>query len=339
MTADPEIPVPPSQYGGIERIVDLLTSALALRGHSVHLCANASSANGYLRCKLPGATSHGVLDTIKNTVAISNHYRKYGPFDLVHSFGRMAYTVPFLLSGTPVLQSYQRAVTASRTKRAIAAARGPLAFSACSRSCASTGQSGGGSWHVIYNGVELKRYPFQATVPPDGPLVFLGRIEPIKGAHHAIKAALTADRTLIIAGNHHNSGPQHEYFRKEILPFCDGQRVQFVGPVDDTQKATLLGSAAALLFPIQWEEPFGIVMTEALACGTPVIAFRRGAVPEVVEHRKTGFLCDNVGEMVSAIEALHTIDRSNCRQAVESRFSSEVITTQYEDLYRKLLAV
>ncbi len=267
-------------------------------------------------------------------------YFKHVPHvDIVHSFGRFLYTIPFLLTGQAVVHSYQRAITPSSIHRARILARGPLAIVACSQSCASSAGSTASANHVIPNGVPLDRYTFQATVPDNGPLVFLGRVEQIKGAHQAITVARRTGRDLIIAGTHDTHGPHADYFREHVAARCDGTQISYVGPVTDAQKNKLLGRAAALLFPIEWEEPFGIVMAEALACGTPVIAFRRGAVPEVVEHGKTGFICENADEMVSAIGALHTIDRSNCRQAAESRFSGEVITTQYEDLYRKLLSV
>lgn len=336
--ADPEIPVPPTHYGGIERIVDFLARGLLSEGHDVHLCANKVSSSKALACALPGNSSLKFSDTVTNMVAVWQHFRDHRPFDLVHSFSRLAYTLPFLIAGVPVLQSYQRHITASRVKLATLIARGAISFSACSQSCAGTGRSARTPWNIIYNGVDVRRFPFQQTVPDDAPLVFVGRIERIKGVHHAISAALETGRKLIIAGTHADTGEHFKYFKERVLSFCDGEQIRFIGPVNDRQKAQLLGNAAALLFPIEWEEPFGIVMVEALACGTPVIAFRRGAVPEVIDDGQTGYICDTADDMNRAIKVLTRIDRSLCRAVVEARFSSDVIVSRYEDLYRRLIA-
>ncbi|HAH20018.1 MAG TPA: glycosyl transferase, partial [Candidatus Omnitrophica bacterium] len=133
----------------------------------------------------------------------------------------------------------------------------------------------------MYHGVELEEYKYNAN--PDGKyLVFLGRLCRIKGVHTAIDAAKAVNQQLKIAGTVASSGADLEYFKNEVEPRIDGKQIQYIGPVDDRQKSELLAQASALLFPIEWEEPFGLVMIEAMACGTPVIAFRRGAVPEIV---------------------------------------------------------
>jgi glycosyltransferase involved in cell wall biosynthesis len=187
----------------------------------------------------------------------------------------------------------------------------------------------------VYNGVRLSDYQLQVETGPDAPLVFLGRFEHIKGAHNAIALAKATGRRLILAGN---VPPEHsEYFRTQVEPHL-GPRIEYVGPMDDAMKNTLLGQAAALLMLIEWEEPFGIVMAEALACGTPVIGFRRGAVPEVVDHGVTGFVCDTLGEASEAVLRLRELERRDCRASCERRFSSEVIVDAYEALYRDLMA-
>jgi len=214
--------------------------------------------------------------------------------------------------------------------------RGTLSFTACSRNCAD---SGGrlGNWHVIYNGVPLERYDFVDEVPEDAPLVFLGRLERCKGPHHAVAVARQTGRRLVLAGNAPTQGEEAEYCRTHVLAHCDGRQIEYVGPVDDAGKNRLLGRAAALLFPIDWEEPFGIVMVEALACGTPVIAFPRGAVPEVLTDGLNGCLCRDADEMAAAVGRCRFLSRATCRQTVEQRFSAGVIVSQYESLYRSLL--
>jgi glycosyltransferase involved in cell wall biosynthesis len=190
-------------------------------------------------------------------------------------------------------------------------------------------------WRVIHNAVDVARYRFSPAVAADAPLVFLGRIEAIKGPHLAIDIARRSGRRLVIAGN---VSPEHQgYFDQHVRPLIDGYRVEYIGPVDDSQKSELLSSAAALLMPILWEEPFGIVMAEALACGTPVVGLRRGAVPEVVDEGVTGFVRDTPDELVDAVAAVAGLDRPACRRAAEQRFSAEMLVDAHEALYRDVL--
>jgi glycosyltransferase involved in cell wall biosynthesis len=193
-----------------------------------------------------------------------------------------------------------------------------------------------GRWHLVPNGVALGTYAFSAEVPADAPLVFLGRIEAIKGVHLAIEAARRAGRKLLLAGN---VAPEHRmWFEAHIAPHIDGDWVRYVGPVGDAQKCALLGSAAVLLMPVLWEEPFGIVMAEAMACGTPVIGFRRGAVPEVVADGETGFVVDTVADMAAAVGRLPAVSRAACRARVERLYSDTAVTEGYLRLYTELMA-
>jgi glycosyltransferase involved in cell wall biosynthesis len=162
--------------------------------------------------------------------------------------------------------------------------------------------------------------------------MFLGRLEAVKGAHNAIAIARGAKRRLVIAGNKVQGEEGSAYFDRHIAPYLDGEEVVWVGPVDDAQKSALLGSAAALLMPIEWEEPFGIVMAEALACGTPVIGFSRGSVPEVVQDGVNGYLCRTVEEAVAAVGRLSLIDRVAVRSGCEAHFGDRVLVDAYEHL-------
>jgi glycosyltransferase involved in cell wall biosynthesis len=193
-----------------------------------------------------------------------------------------------------------------------------------------------GNWVMIPNGVPLARYNFRQSVAPDAPLIFLGRIEEIKGPHLAIEIARRSGRRLIIAGNIPDE--KRSWVESNVLAHVDGDRVRYVGPVDDDQKNALLGEAAAFLMPILWEEPFGIVMAEAMACGTPVIGLRRGAVPEVVEDGVTGFVCDDVDGLVSAVEKLKSINRIDCRKIIEDVYSDNQIVSRYEARYYQLIS-
>jgi glycosyltransferase involved in cell wall biosynthesis len=176
---------------------------------------------------------------------------------------------------------------------------------------------------------------FEFNPQPKDYLFFLGRISPEKGPLKAIKAAKLAKKRLLIAAK--IDPVDKEYFQKKVKPLLDGRQIKYIGEVGKKRKVQLLKNALALLAPIQWEEPFGLFMTEAMACGTPVIAFKRGSVPEIVKNGKTGFVVKNIQEMVRAIKKINQIDRKKCRERVIKKFSVEVMTTGYEKVYYKLL--
>jgi glycosyltransferase involved in cell wall biosynthesis len=334
LTVDPEIPVPPRHYGGIERIVDLLGRGLTARGHRVTLFAHPESEVPCERVAWEGRSSASRRDTLANAWQLHRYARRERP-DVVHSFARLAYLLPLLPRHVAKVQSYQRAVTPRSVRWGQRLARrGTLSFTACSRSCASS-CGGVGLWEVIYNGVPLDRYQPAESVPADAPLVFLGRLERVKGPHHAVAVARRTGRRLLLAGTVPTGGDEHDYCKAEVLAHCDGRQVEYVGPVDDRQKNELLRCAAALLFPIEWEEPFGIVMAEALACGTPVLAFPRGAAPEVVAPGVNGFLCRSAGEMAEAVSRLPELSRAACRRTAAERFSADVIVGHYEAAYHR----
>ncbi len=339
LTVDPEIPVPPKHYGGIERIVDMLVRGLIAKGHQITLFAHPDSTAPCQVMGWEGRSSSSRVATWLNMRQLVRFLRRADPArTVVHSFARLAYLLPVLPRPLAKVQSYQRPVTPRSVRWGDRLSRGTLTFTACSRWCAGTA-NGAGRWEVIYNGVPTERYNFVGSVPQNAPLVFLGRLERIKGPHHAITVARKTGRKLLIAGNVPTGGVEYEYCQHEVLAHCDGKQIEYIGPVDDRQKNHLLGQAAALLFPIEWDEPFGIVMTEALACGTPVLAFPRGAVPEVVEHGVNGFLCTDTTDMAECVARLPLISRDSCRGAAERRFSDAVIVGEYERLYRQLLTV
>jgi glycosyltransferase involved in cell wall biosynthesis len=324
--------VPPTHYGGIERIVDMLARGLSERGHAVTLFAHPDSACPVSKVAWSGRSSRAPLDTLRNTVTLARHVATGGA-DIVHSFARVAYLGPLLPFAIPKLMSYQRAISPRTTGLAHRLARGTLEFSAISHSMVRRADPAG-RWHVVPNGVSLATYLFRATVPPDAPLMFLGRVEAIKGPHLAIEAALLAGRRLVVAGNIPDE--HREWFEATIAPHVDGDRVRYQGPVDDAQKCALLGGAAALLMPVAWEEPFGIVMAEAMACGTPVIGFNRGAVPEVIAEGATGYVVDTVAEMAAAVAGLPAISRAACRARVERLYSDTALIERYLQLYTEL---
>lgn len=331
ITADPFIPVPPSNYGGIERIIDFLALGLVKNGHEVLLVANENSKVDVPLLKYPKQTT-GIFNHYQNVKTI-HQIKQFKP-DVIHSFSRLAYLLPFLNSSVQKVMSYQREPTINQIVNANRIFRkGTLSFTGCSNYI--TNQiSPFAKAATVYNGVEMSTYTHQLNVDANAPLVFLGRIEPIKGTHIAIQVAKQANRKLVIAGNIPEA--YQTYFDNEIKPHLNSDIV-YIGQANDEQKNKLLGSAAALLMPILWNEPFGIVMAEALACGTPVIGFARGAVLEVVKHQVNGFTCNNTDEMVNFISDIKNIDRNKVRIDCESRFSAEVIVSNYLKVYQNAL--
>lgn len=333
LTADPELPVPPVHYGGIERIIDMLARGLEARAHRVTLLARNGSASAGTLVTWPGERSQSRADTVRNAVTLTRAAAA-GQVDLVHSFSRLAYLTAILPWRLPKLMTYQRAIAPRTVRSAHRLSRGTLEFTAISQ-WMMAGVSHAGRWHMVPNGVPLQTYTAKADVAPDAPLVFLGRIEEIKGPHLAIELARRLNRRLIIAGNIPDG--KAGWVEGHIRPHVDGERVRMVGPVDDAQKNALLGKAAAFLMPILWDEPFGIVMAEAMACGTPVLGLSRGAVPEVVEDGVTGFVRSDLDALTEAAAALPTLDRRACRARVERLYSADAVVEGYLSVYGTLL--
>ncbi len=335
VTVDPIIPVPPRGYGGFERVVDVLVRGLVDRGHRVTLLAHPDSQVPVTLVPYGAPPHWGAVPRSTELWQVGSALlRLLREVDLVHSFGRLAALLPVLpVRSFPKIQSYGREIPWRGVRRASWLAGSSLTLTGCSTSLYERGlREGDNRWVTVYNPVDTLLYSATASVAPDAPLIFLGRVEQIKGTHNAIAIARAARRRLVIAGN----APERAYFEAEVAPHL-GESVSYVGEVDDAQKNTLLRSAAALLMPIEWEEPFGIVMAEAMACGTPVIGFRRGSVPEVVQEGVTGFIVGDIAEAVGAVARLPVVDRVGVRAVCEARFGSNVIVDGYEQLYREVL--
>ncbi len=333
MTADPELPIPPKCYGGIERVLDMLIQGLVKRGHAVTLFANSQSQVPCEFVPYPGKSSMSRQDTFKNMRTVAQKVSN-GGYDLVNSHGRLAYLLPLLFRKIPKIMTYHRKISARSVILGNWLSRGSLHFTGVSKHLIHPVEKYA-KWHVTYDGAFMEKYVFSGHVEKDAPLVFLGRIEYIKGTHLAIEVAKKSGRRLVIAGN--VEAEHKHYFDEKIAPCLDGINVQYLGPVNDIQKNELLGQAKAFLMPILWDEPFGIVMAEALACGTPVIGLKRGSVPEVVQDGQTGFVCDSVAEMAAAVNKVERIDRKVCRKIVEERFSDEAVINQYEAVYKEVV--
>lgn len=327
---DPGIPVPPPLYGGHERLVYLFAEEYTRLGHQVTLLAGPDSqVNGKVITFGVNNLQRSKQQRLKELVftwrwLINNKH----DFDLIHNFGRLAYLLPLLNKPVKKIMTYGRPVAQRGMRLVNMLPNQNLVFTACSNYCVSTGNVAG-QWKTIYNAIGFRDYQLKEKVDDLAPLMFLGRLDRVKGAHIAIRVAKATGRRLLLAGNISEEQGDKAYFEFEIAPQIDQQQIIYLGPVNDKQKSKYLGQAAALLFPISWNEPFGLVMIEANACGTPVIAFNRGSVPEVIEPGINGLIVDSVDQMIAAVSAAEKIDRRRCRSWAEERFDVKKIALDY----------
>ena len=325
---DPGIPVPPPLYGGHERLVYLFAEEYIRLGHPVTVLAGPDShCSGETVTFGQNDLNRSGKQKFREVLFAWKYLRQNrNKFDLVHNFGRLIYLLPILNHRIKKIMTYGRPVSRKGIKIVNALPNRNLLFTACSDYCVSTGNVAG-NWKTVYNAIDFKQYQLNEKVSPDAPLMFLGRLDKIKGVHTAIRIAKETGNKLIIGGNISHTADNYEYYKTEIEPQIDNEQITYLGPLNDTEKNKYLGQAKALLFPIEWDEPFGMVMVEAMACGTPVIAFNRGSVPEVV-NAETGIIVNNFDEMVSAVNSLQ-IKREICRDSASSRFDVSVVANEY----------
>ncbi|MDP2855753.1 MAG: glycosyltransferase family 4 protein [bacterium] len=331
------IPVPPRTYGGIELMLSLLTEELVRRNYDITLFASGDSKTSAKLISLTekaiwlqkGLRSpHAYINTALEKIY---HYRKQ--FDLFHNHFDF-FMFPFCLSETiPILTTLHRPIdpVAAQAYRAY----NKINFCAISEDQRQSAEENGISTvGVVYNGIAPEKYIFRETAGDY--FIYLSRINKEKGIVDAIGAARDAGVKLLVAGNI-VGGDEWNYFLHEVQPLLNEENINFIGQLDFNEKVRLLGGAKALLFPIDRREPFGLVMIEAMACGTPIIAYRRGSVPEVIKDKKTGFIVDNKNEMVEAIKKIDIIKRKDCRIHVEQNFTLKQMVDKYEEIYKKLI--
>ncbi len=329
--------VPPPAYGGIELVVSLLTDELVRRGHEVTLFASGDSQT---LAKLESVHPRALRldDSVKEyaiyeMLHLSNIYEKAADFDLIHSHVGCAALPYARLIKTPTVHTLHGIFTADNRKLFNYARQQPFVSISDSQREPEIGLN---CVATVYNGINVDSFKFHDQ--PDQPayLAFLGRMSPEKGPHHAIAIAKRTGIPLKMAGK--IDVVDREFYDREIAPHVDGEFIQFLGEANHVQKNALMGRAIATLFPITWREPFGLVMVEALAAGSPVIAMNMGSVPEVIASGKVGFVCDTVDECVAAVSRIPEISRSACRQYVQEKFSAQSMTSGYEAVYHQLLA-
>jgi glycosyltransferase involved in cell wall biosynthesis len=328
--------VPPRLYGGTERIVSYLTEELIGLGHDVTLFASGDSiTSAKLQPCVPRALrlDNTVKDVIPYYMLMLDRARRNAKrFDILHFhidhlhfplFRSLSSRVVTTLHGRQDLADLKPLYVAFEDMKLVSisdAQRGPIA----SANFVAT----------IHHG--LPENLLTPTMRPQGGyLAFLGRLAPEKGAEQAVQIARAVGLPLKISAK--VDPVDQVYFDQRIAPLLDEPNVEYIGEINERQKATFLGEALGLLFPIDWPEPFGLVMIEAMACGTPVMAFRRGSVPEIIEDGKTGFIVDTVEEAVLKMSRLIALDRSRIRQAFEQRFTAARMARDYVELYRSMI--
>jgi len=333
---DPFIPVPPVHYGGIERVIYDIACQYVKMGHEVTLIAGPNSISPG---KLITYSKNGEGYTKINYGTLYELYRilakEIPRHDVIHNFGRLAFMFPIAWRKIKKVQTYMRYITPGNIRWLNRIGVKNITYTAVSDAIVKTGSPGGGTWKTVYNCAPIEQFSYVSEVPDDAPLVFLGRLERCKGAHTAIEVALLAKRKLIIAGNISSVPHEKEYFYKELQPRFDDEMIRYIGVVDNKQKNELLGHAAALLLPIEWYEPFPIVLPEAFACGTPILAFPEGGVPEGIRHGTTGYLSNTVEQMVNDVSQINKLSRLSCRQEAELHYSDTVIAKEYLSVYQQ----
>jgi glycosyltransferase involved in cell wall biosynthesis len=334
MIADAKIPVPPDGYGGTERIVALLCRGLAARGHEVTLMAARGSRN-YGRLVTHPWAGHKPYPyrawcKLRFQAQSLWHARDA---DLIINSGRLDYLECLLRTSTPLICRFDNPIEQSMIDFLLARRREALALvSVSDHQRAHLAETD--LWRTVYNAVDTDRLAF-APRPDPGYLAFLGRLTANKGVHVAIEVARRLGRPLRIAGNVPDEPGARQFFETRVRPQL-GNNIEWIGAVDDVVKVPFLQNAIAVLVPIQWDEPFGLVATEAFACGTPVIAMHRGSMPELIRHGVTGFLCRSTDEMVDAVSRLGAIDRRACREECERRFSANRMVDDYLGVMRSI---
>ncbi len=332
LISTPWVPVPPPAYGGTEEVVDSLARGLVAAGHDVILFTTGDST-----CPVPKEWVFEVPATPMGTVvAEARHviaaYDAVAGLDVVHDhtvFGPLYAEryprLPVVTTNHGPFTDDARAIYARIAMRAAV-----VAISHHQRSQAPEVPIA----KVIHHGIHLDDFPLGNG--DGGYILFLGRMAAEKGAHRAIAVAQRAGVPLVIAAKMREQD-ECDYFHERIEPML-GRNTQYVGEANAEQRKELLRSARALIDPIRWPEPFGLVMIEAMACGTPVIVFPEGAAPEIVEDGKTGFICDDENGMIDAVGHIDAIERRACRSAVEERFTAERMALDHLDLYEEVIA-
>ena len=341
LIVDPDNPVPPIHYGGTERVADLLAQEWSRRGHIVDLLAGAGSRGYSGRLHLHRSPGFSMPSRARRKLQFQlQSCWAARDCDAVCNFGRFDYLEALMRLGKPILHTFHHPITQPLVDAAERQQRSARVLFHCISEHQHAQAEFNSTSVVIPNPIDLNLY--QEGDGTGGYLAFLGRLTRDKGVDIALCAARLAGKRLLLGGPVPKEPGAQEFFEAEVQPALDRGEANWLGPLDDAGKQSLLGNAEALLFPIRWDEPFGLVMTEALACGTPVIATRRASTPEVIRDGITGYLCDpaepDAQAFANAIRRLPALDRAQCRLDVEQRFGVEGIAQRLLDALQTLVA-
>jgi glycosyltransferase involved in cell wall biosynthesis len=337
--APPWEAVPPPAYGGTEAVVHLLTEGLVAAGHDVTLVASGESKTAARHVAVHPAPLRSEEDIEDRRpfelVHVAEALKEAGDgYDVIHNHaGDVAVALSGLVNA-PMVTTLHGLIPPDWQEAWKRYTGYYTTVSENLYSCLLEQTQGTYLGHV-YNAIDVESYPFSAE--KDDEVLFLSRICEEKAPHLAIEAARRAGLGIVVAGKVDPNPDDEKYFAEVIEPLLADPGVTWFGEADAAQKRELFRRARAVLFPIQWEEPFGLVPVEAMACGTPTIAFRRGAMPEVIEDGVSGFLVDDLNGMVHALERISELSPSACRSYAAERFDAPIMIRAYESVYRRLL--
>ena len=323
--------VPPPKYGGTERIVSLLTEGLVERGHDVTLFATGDAITN-AKLKYLYKTPMRDFDPDIDERQVEFAFAHTADFDLIHDHTYLGAAVPYFykhklpivttLHNLPIDDWLPNLYRKNKLYPLISISNKQKEY-----------YLGANFISNVYNGIDLDTFPL--NLDKHDYMLHLGAITERKGSHIAIEVALKSRKRLILAGKVDDH--DRDWFQEKIEPHLKNDLIEYVGEVGGQTRIDLFRNARALLFPSVWDEPFGLVLIEAMACGTPVIAFRKGSIPEVVSDRETGYIVDTLDEMCQAVNAIDAIDPLICRNHVEVNFSKDTMIDGYERVYSELL--
>jgi len=321
---------PPRHYGPWESVASLLTEGLVARGHDVTLFATADSqTSGTLHAVCPQGyeENRSLIPKVWECLHISELFEHANAYDIIHNhFDYLPLTYTGLTT-TPVVTTIH-----GFSSPGILPVYKKYNNKAFYVSISDADRSPDLDYiKTIHHGIDIKQFDFQPV--PDDTLLFFGRIHQDKGTREALKIARACSKKLILAGIIQD----HAYYDQYVAPHIDNDTVVYIGSVGPAERSRLLGKACALLHPIQFDEPFGLSVIESMACGTPVIAFERGSMPELIENGGTGFLVGNVDEAIQAVARIKNIDRADCRGHVERHFTVERMIDEYIHVYEMII--
>ncbi len=330
--------VPPKKYGGTELVVYILCEELSKRGHEVTLFATGdskTSANLEAIIEKPMREAGITNVACYENMAMSKVIEMKDSFDIVHNHMGPPF-IPFAeILDIPIVNTLHGAfINKDDINFCMNYKNSPFVSISNSQ---RVGAPDLNYISTVYNGIQVDKYPYQEEPDSNDPYIaFLGRLSEEKGVHHAIELAKRTGHKLIIGGKVDKH--DREYYERDIKHLIDNKQIVYIGELGHDDKVELLKNAFMTVHPVTWPEPFGLTMAESMACGTPVLALNQGSIPEVVKHKVTGFVENNIDSLIKRVKEVENIDRKACRKRVEDNFSGEKMTEGYLAVFRKIIS-